>query len=94
MRDRVLGAGGVEAQLHETRAQVLLEHLAHCVPGKRIDDFQLLGALLDGETLKAAVLTDIVQLHLDPTWSTTTATTRSPVRLSGSPSTAASATAG
>ena len=51
-------------RLAETRAQVLLENLAHCVPGKRIDEFQLLGALLDGETLLAAVLTDIVELHL------------------------------
>ena len=48
----------------ETRAQVLLEYLAHCVPRKRIDDFELLGALLDGETLEAAVLTDVVELDV------------------------------
>ena len=51
-------------QLGETRAQVLLEYLANCVPGERIDELQLFGALLDGETLMAAVLTDIVELHV------------------------------
>ena len=56
--------GPIATLLDETRAQVLLEYLAHCIPGERIDEFQLFRALLDGETLTAAMLTDIVQLHM------------------------------
>ena len=48
----------------QTRAQLLLEDLAHRVPGQRVDDFELLGALLDREALEAAVLADVGQLHL------------------------------
>ena len=38
-------------QLYETRAEILFEDLSHCVPGERIDESELLGTFLDGETL-------------------------------------------
>ena len=52
-----------DTQLGQRQAQVLLEYLAHRVPGERVHDCQLLGALLDGQTFEAAVVTDIAQLH-------------------------------
>ena len=51
-------------QSQKTRAQVLLEHLAHCIPGQCVDDFQLLGALLEGETFTTTVVTEVMQLNV------------------------------